>query len=308
MNDPVLEIRDLHFSYGNVLALDGFSMTVPRGAVCAFVGRNGAGKTTTFSVIAGFLRFGSGMVSVCGQRLDQFRKAGGMIGLLPQEVSFFEDRTISSQLVFLGRLSGLKKKEAAEEAERVLHQVSLLEQSSSYPDELSRGMKMRLGIAQAILACPPLILLDEPTAGLDPVVRSQFYDLIRELRQQTTFVISSHNLSELEALCDSVCMIEKGRLINSDTMDHLLHSEDTVYYRLGSGLFHPEILAKTFSDFIFTFEPDSRAFSVTGKKKPATTADINKAMLGWLLQNRVEILEVTPKASLHQKYMEQIGS
>ncbi|MBN2144746.1 MAG: ABC transporter ATP-binding protein [Candidatus Aureabacteria bacterium] len=304
--EPILEIKQLSFSYGTIKALDEFNMRVPKGSICAFVGRNGAGKTTTFSVIAGFLRFHAGSISLCGQNLHEFRKSGKMIGLLPQEVSFFDDRTIFSQLVFLARLSGLSKNEAENETRRVLSRVSLLDQAGNNPHELSRGMKMRLGIAQAILACPPLILLDEPTAGLDPVIRSQFYELIKELKNDTTFVISSHNLSELETLCDMVCFIEKGKSISMDTMDHLLQAENTVHFKIGNDSIQLENLKTTFTDLDFYFERDGNVLSVTSKNSCTLTSDINKTILPWLLQNHIPILEVTPKVSLHQKYLKQL--
>lgn len=185
----ILEINNLRVNYGSFTALNGFHMKVQKGEVCAFVGSNGAGKTTTFSTIAGFLRAKSGHIKIMEQSLKDFRKNGGLIGLLPQDVSFFDERTVISQLIFLARLSGISKNNARKEAEWTLEMTGLQEKMFTYPSQLSRGLKVRLGIAQAILGKPPLILLDEPTAGLDPLRRNQFYELINRLKKETTFII-----------------------------------------------------------------------------------------------------------------------
>lgn len=302
----ILQIKDVNFNYGSVKALNGLNMTVPKGSVCAFVGSNGAGKTTTFSVIAGFLPFKTGEIRIMDDTLSNFRKKGGMIGLLPQDVSFFEDVPIKSQLIFLSKLSGSNNKEAIKEVEEVIDMAELSEQSNHYPSMLSRGMKVRLGIAQAVLGKPPLILLDEPTAGLDPVRKKDFYKLIEKLKRETTFIISSHQLDEIEKICDHVCMIDKGTLLRNSSMNELLSEGKTLTYILESPLMIFEDLKNYFSEFSFSLLNENKTLQLIAKDNKLSVGEINKNILTYLIKQGINILEIKQKSSLDEKYFQEL--
>jgi ABC-type multidrug transport system ATPase subunit len=306
-SEPILEIEGLHVSYGGIRALDGFEMTVPANTVSAFVGSNGAGKTTTFSTIAGFVRPRAGTIRIQGELLDDFRKKGGRIGLLPQDVSFFEDRTLFSQLFFLARLSGMPRSRAQSEVEWALEAVGLSNRRRCIPLELSRGMKVQLGIAQAILGHPSLVLLDEPTAGLDPLKRALFYELVNRLKREITFVISSHQLSELETLCDRVCIIEKGKRVVEDSMENILETGRHMRFRLACETLPEETFRKRFPALAFSFDSSRRVLSI---RLPGESADepvrLGREILTWLMEYNIGIMEMTQKSSLSQRYLEKL--
>ena len=305
-NASILEIKDLRVSYGRMNALQGLTLQIPRRSICAFVGSNGAGKTTTFSTVAGFIRQNSGQILLEGIPLREYRKKGGLIGILPQEVSFYEDRNVLSQLVFMAKLSGLNAGAARNEAHWAIEATGLKDKIRAYPQELSRGMKVRLGIAQAILGKPPLILLDEPTAGLDPLRRAQFYDLVRALKEKTTFVISSHQLSELESLCDYVCMIEKGVLIRQGSMDDFLGRGRLVHYRIDGRPSDCSEIGESFGAYAFHFEDEKGLISVDTLETGVKTGELNRQILSWLFSREIGILEISEKSSLNERYFEAL--
>jgi len=300
----LLDIKDLTVFYDSVKALDKFSFAFNKGSICAFIGSNGAGKTTTFSVISGFIYPESGGVLIDGKSLKEFRKQGGLIGLLPQDVSFYENRTINSQFVFLARLSGLTKEQAKQEVDWALSTVGLEDKKDFYPQALSHGMKVRLGIAQAILGHPKLVLLDEPTAGLDPLRREQFYELINSLKDEISFIISSHQLGELEKLCDYICMIEKGKLLVAKSMKEFLTSSLKIDYEIGKYEGIKESFTQKFPDLKVNFNELRTSFSVEAGGE--SLREINSKILGWLLTKDIDILKVSRQASLNDKYLEQL--
>lgn len=208
----LIQATDLSFSFGTQKVLDRVSFAVQAGEPVALIGPNGAGKTTLFSLICGYLPMQQGRLEVLGARAGSADLLG-RLGALPQDALFDPAFSLQSQLSFYGRLQGMSKATAQQEAERVLSLVGLLEQRRQAPTALSHGMRKRLSIAQALLGCPELVLLDEPTAGLDPVNALQIRQLIANLSGQATFLISSHNIFELERLCGTVLYLEKGVLV-----------------------------------------------------------------------------------------------
>lgn len=208
----LIEATDLSYTYGAQRVLDRVSFTVEAGEPVALVGPNGAGKTTLFSLICGYLPLQSGSLRVLGEQAGSSALAG-RLGALPQDALFDPAFSLHRQLSFYGRLQGMSKVAAQQEAERVLNLVGLSEHSQQLPTRLSHGMRKRLSIAQALLGSPELVLLDEPTAGLDPVNAMQIRQLIAHLSGQASFLISSHNIFELERLCGTVLYLEKGVLV-----------------------------------------------------------------------------------------------
>lgn len=301
-----LEVTELRKNFGKVQALQGLTFSLPEGVCCAFVGANGAGKTTTFSLVGGFLRPASGKISIAGNQVASLQGAHGKVGILPQDMRFFEERTLSSQLLLFAKLVGFAGQEAESEVERVLSAVALSEKRNQPARALSRGMRVRLGIAQALIGSPPLILLDEPMAGLDPVVRSQIRELIGSLGEKTTVVISSHELGELQNFCDYICIIDKGQCVFVGPMKQVLQSDvKRVTYsleRLPDDL--TELTNLLSSHEVSSVDKDN---ALIVEFAQSSLAEVNKIVLAWLLKEQIPILEVSFEDSLQEAYLRIIG-
>ncbi|NOS73429.1 MAG: ABC transporter ATP-binding protein [Methyloglobulus sp.] len=211
MNSPIIQCQRLNHVYSGKTALHDINFELNAGEPVGLVGPNGAGKTTLLNILSGFLRPTSGIVKLFGYPPGT-PELIGKISALPQDARLDPSFTIVEQLVFYARLQGLTKPQATLEASRVLEAVSLAEVAHEKPGALSHGMAKRVAIAQALIGKPVLILLDEPTAGLDPVNVRTVRSIIAEQSSSTTFIISSHDLSELDRLCQKVLLLEKGVL------------------------------------------------------------------------------------------------
>ena len=207
----LIQCNNITKRYGSTLALDGVTLSLEAGAPIALIGPNGAGKTTLFSLLCGFLRATSGDVKIMGYAPSD-SKLHGRLAALPQDANLDPRFTVGHQLVLLARLQGLSSSVANKEVRRVLDKVGLPEVIATKPEALSHGMRKRVMLAQALMGSPELILLDEPTAGLDPPNVKVMRSLIAEAASNATFIISSHNLDELEKVCQSVVHLEKGKL------------------------------------------------------------------------------------------------
>ena len=214
----LIKCQNVSLSYGAQKALDSLSFTVEAKGPVALVGPNGAGKTSLFSCLCGFQNPDSGSLEILGHKPGSPALAG-RLAALPQDAKLDARFSVKALLLYFARLQGLDAKAADSEAMRVLALVDLAEIANKLPDELSHGMNKRVSIAQALLGKPELVLLDEPTAGLDPANTRAIRELIKRLSAETQFMISSHNLDELEKLCTSVLYIDKGRLTKSMTVE-----------------------------------------------------------------------------------------
>lgn len=213
----LIQCQGLSKSYGSKKALKNVSFSLKPGAPIALVGPNGAGKTTLFSLLCGYLSPSEGTIRLLGEAPNS-PKLLGKVAALPQDATLDPNLTIASQLALFARLQGMNAKLAAEEALRVLSLVDLVDVAQQKPPSLSHGMSKRVAIAQALIGSPTLVLLDEPTAGLDPANAKKVRELVKALSPTTTFMISSHNLDELEKLCDQVLYLDKGELSQSVSM------------------------------------------------------------------------------------------
>lgn len=217
----MIEVRGLSKHFGPVRALDDIELQIDPGKPTGLVGPNGAGKTTLFSVLCGFLNPTSGEVRIAGH--PPLAKAlHGQIAILPQDAALAPAVPIVKQLAFMAELQGFGRRAAATEAARVIELVNLYEATNSPPEALSHGMKKRAAIAQAFIGTPDLVLLDEPTAGLDPNTAAPIRELIRTTAHERKFVISSHNLSDIEDLCADVVILKKGKVSRHSAIDTLV--------------------------------------------------------------------------------------
>ncbi|HNZ02959.1 MAG TPA: ABC transporter ATP-binding protein [Myxococcota bacterium] len=220
--------------FGSLVAVDNLNLEVPTGSIFGLLGPNGAGKTTTFSMICGFVRPTEGSVTVLGFPVKEFPFSSGRLSALPQDAKFYPDRTVFDSMIFLGTLGGLTASEAARQSEELLAKVDLTNAGSMKGGHLSHGMMKRFGIAQAFLGRPDLVLLDEPTAGLDPRNAYTIRQMIRALAGTATVVVSSHNLAEVQDLCTHAAIINHGRLVSAGPMDELTSRNQEVVLTIGN--------------------------------------------------------------------------
>lgn len=219
----MIEVRDLTKKYGDNVAVKDLSFTVEKGQIYGFLGPNGAGKSTTMNIITGYLATGEGDVIIDGHNiLEEPEAAKACIGYLPEIPPLYPDMTVREYLSFAAELKRIPKEErlqAVEEAEQIL---TLSDVSDRLIKNLSKGYRQRVGFAQAILGMPEILILDEPTVGLDPKQIIEIRDLIKKLGEDHTIILSSHILSEVSEICDHVMIISGGQLIASGTPDELM--------------------------------------------------------------------------------------
>lgn len=220
----MIELKNLVKRYGNHLAVDGLNVTLEDGKIYGFLGPNGAGKSTTMNMITGYLAPTEGEIFVNGHSiLDEPEEVRKSIGYLPEIPPLYTDMTVREYLLFCADLKKIPKGERQEQLNRVLELVRLNEVSHRLIRNLSKGYRQRVGLAQAILGFPPILILDEPTVGLDPKQIIEIRDLIRELGKEHTVILSSHILSEVQEVCDQILIISHGKLVANDTVEGLEH-------------------------------------------------------------------------------------
>ena len=217
----MVEVKNLTKCYGSIKAVDNISFTVENGEVLGFLGPNGAGKSTTMNMITGYISSTSGTVTIDGvDILEDPKEAKTKIGYLPEMPPLYVDMTVRKYLEFMFDLKKVKlpKKEHIEEVMRL---VRITEQSERVIKNLSKGYRQRVGFAQALLGNPPVLILDEPTVGLDPKQIIEIRKLIKSLGQKHTVIFSSHVLSEISATCDRIIVISKGKIVADAKADEL---------------------------------------------------------------------------------------
>lgn len=220
----MIEVRNLVKKYGSHLAVDHLSFVVEKGQIYGFLGPNGAGKSTTMNIMTGYLGATEGEVLVNGHNmLKEPEEAKKRIGYLPEIPPLYTDMTVEEYLKFAAELKKVKRTKIASQVEQVMERIKLTDVRHRLIRNLSKGYKQRVGLAQAVLGFPEIIILDEPTVGLDPMQIIEIRQLIRELAKEHTVILSSHILAEVREVCDYVMIISKGKLVASDTPDHLEH-------------------------------------------------------------------------------------
>lgn len=218
----MIEVKHLTKRYGNHTAVSDLSFTIENGVIYGFLGPNGAGKSTTMNIITGCLGATDGEVLVDGHSvIEEPLQAKKSIGYLPEQPPLYMDMTPQEYLRFIAAAKGLAHSEQAPQIDQVMDKTGIREVRNRLIRNLSKGYKQRVGIAQALLGNPEVIILDEPTVGLDPAQIIEIRDLIRELGKDHTIILSSHILSEVQAVCDSIMIISGGHLIASDTPENL---------------------------------------------------------------------------------------
>jgi ABC-2 type transport system ATP-binding protein len=215
----ILEIRNLSKSFGTNKVVDNISFDVPEGSVFGFIGANGAGKTTTMNMILGFLEADGGEIITCGEKVS-FGETIKSIGYLPDVPEFYNYMKPIEYLTLCGKLSGMSKSKINARSKELLEIVGLTKANRRIGG-FSRGMKQRLGIAQALLGEPKLLICDEPTSALDPMGRKEILDILTAVKGKTTVLFSTHILSDMERICDRVAFLHKGKIVLASAISDL---------------------------------------------------------------------------------------
>lgn len=222
----MIEVKNLVKRYNDHTAVDNLSFTLEKGHVLGFLGPNGAGKSTTMNIITGYLQATSGSVKVNGHDIEEEPDlVKNSIGYLPEIPPLYTDMRVKEYLKFVAELKKVKKSERKGMIEEVIQMIGLQDVENRLIQHLSKGYKQRVGLAGAIMGYPELIILDEPTVGLDPKQVIEIRELIRKLSQKHTVILSSHILSEVSAVCDEIMIINKGKLVARDTPQNLSNSD-----------------------------------------------------------------------------------
>lgn len=218
----MIEVKNLTKKYGDHIAVDNLSFSIPRGGIYGFLGPNGAGKSTTMNIMTGCLAATSGEVLIDGHDIfESPTEAKKSVGYLPEQPPVYMDMTPVEYLTFVAEAKKVAQSKIKEEVEAVMRRTGLIEMKNRLIRNLSKGYRQRVGIAQAILGNPELIILDEPTVGLDPKQILEIRDLIKGLGKEHTVILSSHILSEVSAVCDHIMIISHGKMVASSKTDEL---------------------------------------------------------------------------------------
>jgi len=311
----MIEVNNLVKRYGDHVAVDDLSFTIEDGKIYGLLGPNGAGKSTTMNMITGYLCANEGSVSING--FDMFKqpeKAKAQIGYLPEIPPLYPDMTVGEYLEFVCELKKVPRADLSAEVARVCEKTGVSDVAGRLIKNLSKGYKQRVGIAQALIGSPSIIILDEPTVGLDPLQIIEIRELIMELGKEHTVILSSHILSEVNAVCDEIMIISKGKLVAQDTADNLS--------KLSEGKHMIKLLVKSTDEKQVTSvlsgisavgvyrsskttEGISLEIEVENKAAEVNQADLRETLFYAFADAKLPILEMNmEKASLEEVFIE----
>lgn len=215
----MIELKNVTKKYGDFKAIEDISFKIEKGEIVGFLGQNGAGKTTTMKIITGLAEATEGEVFIDNELLTQKSKA--KIGYMPENIPLYQDLTVKEFINFMGELKGIKKAERKEQIQKLLKELSLVDVQNKLIRNVSKGYKQRVSFAGALIGNPDILILDEPTVGLDPKQVIEIRNLIKSLRKNHTVLMSSHILSEVNQICEKVIIINKGKIVAVDTPANL---------------------------------------------------------------------------------------
>lgn len=306
----MIQVKNLTKLYGSHIAVDDISFHVKKGHIYGLLGPNGAGKSTTMNIITGYIAPTLGTITINGHELGkETLQAKKCIGYLPEIPPLYPDMYVKEYLNFVAKLKKTPKDKRNEEIETVMMQTGLTQVSERLIKNLSKGYKQRVGIAQALLGNPEIVILDEPTVGLDPEQIIEIRSLIKSLKEKHTVILSSHILSEISAVCDEVLMIAKGKVVAMDTTENILKMKQggqhlTVTVK-GQAAKAESVLKKLncLESFALVSEKDGQAtFEMEAKN---SKKDVREEISFALSDERILIIEMNvSKASLEDVYLD----
>lgn len=303
----ILELKNIRKQFGNLEVIKDLSFSVPEHTVFGFIGKNGAGKTTTMKMILGFLQSTAGEIYVCGEKVTYGNtKTNRYIGYLPDVPEFYGYMSPKEYLKLCGEITGLPKELITTRSTELLHLVGL-ESANRRIRGFSRGMKQRLGIAQALLNEPQLLICDEPTSALDPIGRKEILDILSVARERTTIVFSTHILSDVERICDSIGVLNDGKLVLQGTVQEIKNErrKDAIRIEVDSEQ-TARLLTDKISNLPFVLEAAAEENNIHIQLKKAEK--FGKELMALLVREdvpviRYEILE----PSLENVFLEVVG-
>ncbi len=307
-----VQLRNVTKRFGAKTAVDGVSLAVEAGQVFGLIGPNGAGKTTTFSMLAGYLHPTAGSLDVLGFAPSAVDALRGRLGVLPQDALLPATDTVGQLLVHMGRLQGLPAAAALEKARQALAEVEGADWWTQRCGALSHGMAKRVALAQAFLGSPDVVLLDEPTAGLDPRVAYEMRQLVKAKRGRAAIVISSHNLQELEEICDAAAILDRGRVVAQGTMGELTAANAEIRVKVkagtrrgtGPGLVDVAKLRSLETVRTLDYDDEGCELYVSFERSKAEAEAVIGQVLSVLLGDGVPISGVAKGRSLEQRVMD----
>lgn len=311
----MITVEHLKKCYGDFTAVHDLSFEIDEGNVYGFLGPNGAGKSTTMNIMTGCLSATEGTVKIGGYDIfEEPNQAKRLIGYLPEQPPLYMNETPEEYLRFVGEAKGLKGKELERQVQEVIEQTKLENVRNRLIAKLSKGYKQRVGIAQALLGNPKVIILDEPTVGLDPIQIIEIRDLIRQLGQTHTVILSSHILSEVQAICEKILIIAHGKLVAFDTPQHLekllLNANELLFVTEASEAEITEILDET--EHIREWnakEQEKGLLQISATIEQEDCHEVCRSLFFTFAQKEKAILEMTvKKASLEEVFIELTDS
>jgi ABC-2 type transport system ATP-binding protein len=301
--ETVLKFEGVTKRFGKHRALDGLDLAVPQGSAFGLVGSNGAGKTTSFSVASGLARNDAGKVDLLGLGPFSTRIHSGRVAVMPQDTQFQPYAKLVELLTVYAHLQGIPASKVSGAVEEVLDWVHLADRADAQIRTLSHGMRRRVVIAQAFLGSPELVLLDEPMSGLDPREVVNIRKFLRNRPRHQTVVVSSHNLHEIERICDHVAFIEKGKLVQQARMDHVIGRGHCITFTVGDtkGL-DTSLLTRSLPDCVFEIVDDSTLICKYQDSK-YKAHEVNGRVLEYLMGENAQVLEVRRGSDLESVYI-----
>ena len=289
----MISVQNLTKDYGPHRAIDHLNFTAEKGEVLGFLGPNGAGKTTTMRILTGYMPPTSGTATIDGlDVMDDSLRVRQKVGYLPETVPLYEDMRVTDYLEFMGKLH--KVPEIEDRVDDVLIQIGMDERSHSLIKNLSKGMRQRVGLGQALLHHPDVLILDEPTIGLDPKQIKEVRTLIRNIGKERTVMLSTHILSEAQQICDRVIIINKGKIVAEDAPENLqnrLSSMRTVYVRVKDRTDQAMTLIREVPGVLAVKALETGRIEVENAREQDARPDIAKK----LVDGGFELLELTPE-------------
>ena len=300
----MIEVQNLVKHYGSVKAVDNISFTVEKGEILGFLGPNAAGKTTTMRIITGYMPASAGTVKVAGYDVfEQGLEVKKRIGYLPENPPLYSDMRVREYLTFVARIKGVNPKTINAEVDRVAERLSVLEVMDNLISNLSKGYKQRVGLAQALLNNPPVLIFDEPTNGLDPRQIIEVREIIKSLGSDHTVILSTHILPEVSMTCNRVAIINEGKLVKIDTPENLtkqLRGSESIILQVEGPMNEVELaLSQHQSVTAVAVQPTGKENIATYRVETSIGSDIRKELAslvvnrGWgLLELRAESLSL----------------
>lgn len=306
----MIELKNVTKKYGNFKAVDNISFKIEKGEVVGFLGQNGAGKTTTMKMITGLIEPTNGEIFIEGEKIS--RKSRKCIGYMPENTPLYQELTVKEFIDYMAELKGLKRQERKQQVQKLITDLGLADVEKKLIRNISRGYKQRVSLSGALIGNPDILILDEPTVGLDPKQVIEIRNLIKSLRKNHTVFISSHILSEISQMCQKVIIINKGKVVAIDTPNNLENkiARNSIVINIEDPNENIEKIKEKIPEiieikFINKLEKDIKQYEIFVKEN----ADIRKKLFEILPQENISILELkNSEVGLEEAFIKLIES